>query len=75
MTPKTTIVAGYLKCLGDRSLNGELIEASRDKLVIMEKPKYADGEYTKRTCTLYDPMFISVHGEPSKMAGILNSKG
>lgn len=74
MTPKSTIVAGYMKCLDERSLYGELIEGSRDKLFALEKPKYADGEWTKKTSTLYDPMFMSIHGEPSGLPNILNPK-
>lgn len=72
LTPKSTIVAGYLKFLNDRSLNGQLLECSRDKLIILKKPEYADGEFSQRTGTVYDPLFVAIHGEPSRQKEALN---
>lgn len=61
-----------MKCLDDRSLNGEFVEASRDQLLVVKKLDYADGEVSKRTTTVYDPLFVTLHGEPSRLQGCLN---
>jgi hypothetical protein len=71
VTPKSTIVAAYLKCLGDLSLNRELIECSRNKHFILAKPGCADGEATKSMCTIYDPLLVVVHGEFSWLEDIV----
>ena len=67
-------MAAYLKCLEDSSLNGELLECSRDKVLLLAKPEYADGEVTKRTCTVYDPFFKVVHGEFSGLEDIVRRR-
>ncbi|KIW78572.1 hypothetical protein Z517_08410 [Fonsecaea pedrosoi CBS 271.37] len=74
LTPKETIAAAYMKCLHDRSLNGELIECSRDKHFVLPRPGYADGETSKRTCTVYDPYFVQVHGESSQLEDIVRRR-
>lgn len=69
-----TISSGYLKCLHDPSINGELIECSRDQHFILPKPIYADEETSKRTCTVYDPYFVAVHGESSQLPDIVRRR-
>ncbi|ETI20464.1 hypothetical protein G647_08500 [Cladophialophora carrionii CBS 160.54] len=71
LTPRSTILAGYLKFLDDPSLNGKIIEASRDQLLFQEKPPYADGDYSKRSSTVFDPLFEMVHGQPSGLEDIV----
>ncbi|OCT48362.1 hypothetical protein CLCR_04438 [Cladophialophora carrionii] len=71
LTPRSTILAGYLKFLDDPSLNGKIIEASRDQLFFQEKPPYADGDYSKRSSTVFDPLFEMVHGQPSGLEDIV----
>ncbi|KAJ9614016.1 hypothetical protein H2200_002152 [Cladophialophora chaetospira] len=71
LTPKSTILAGYLKFFDDPSLNGKIIEASRDQLLFQEMPPYADGDYSKRSSTVFDPLFEMVHGQPSQLEDIV----
>ncbi|EXJ54444.1 hypothetical protein A1O7_09784 [Cladophialophora yegresii CBS 114405] len=71
LTPRSTILAGYLRFLDDPSLNGNIIEASRNRLLFTEKPPYADGDYSKRSSTVFDPLFESVHGQPSGLEDIV----
>ncbi|OAL19026.1 hypothetical protein AYO22_10355 [Fonsecaea multimorphosa] len=74
LTPASTIVGAYWKCLNDRSLNGEFIECSRDQHFILKRPEYADGEVSKRTTTVYDPYFVTIHGEPSGLPDIVRKR-
>ncbi|OAP60017.1 hypothetical protein AYL99_05019 [Fonsecaea erecta] len=74
LTPASTIVGAYWKCLSDRSLNGEFIECSRDQHFILKRPEYADGEVSKRTTTVYDPYFVTIHGEPSGLPDIVRKR-
>lgn len=69
-----TIAAGYLKCLHDPTVNGQLIECSRDQHFILPRPGYADGETSKRACTVYDPYFVAVHGESSGLEDIVRRR-
>ena len=71
LTPRSIVLAGYLKFLDDPSLNGQIIEASRDQLLFQQMPPYADGEYSKRASTVFDPLFEMVHGQPSKLHDIV----
>ncbi len=65
MTPVSTIVAAYARCLEDETLNGEAIEGSVDKLLIQPRPKMENGPATKRAVTVWDPLFKHYHGELS----------
>ncbi|KIW91782.1 uncharacterized protein Z519_07752 [Cladophialophora bantiana CBS 173.52] len=70
LTPVSTIVSAYWKCLNDRSLNGDFIECSRDQHIILKRPLDADGEGSKRTTTVYDPYFVTIHGKASGLPDI-----
>jgi NAD(P)-dependent dehydrogenase (short-subunit alcohol dehydrogenase family) len=74
LTPRETIAAAYLSCLQDPARNGQLIECSRDKHFVLPRPPYADGETSKRTCTVYDPYFVQVHGESSGLEDIVRRR-
>lgn len=65
MTPISTIVKGYTDCLDDPSIHGKMFEGSRDRVVEQPGLEYVDGEFSKRTTTIYDPYFKFIHGEYS----------
>jgi len=65
MTPLSTIVSAYDKLLNDDSLAGKAIEASVDKHCIVARPEYLNGRFSKRACTVWEPLFKSYHGENS----------
>ncbi|KAF9891662.1 hypothetical protein FE257_003674 [Aspergillus nanangensis] len=67
MTPLSTIVAGYDRCLEDSSLVGEALEASADKLLPLPRPGLENGRVSKRAVTVWDPLFKMYHGELSEL--------
>ncbi|KAL4893689.1 hypothetical protein BDV59DRAFT_192857 [Aspergillus ambiguus] len=67
MTPLSTIVSGYSKCLEDESLVGQALEASAEKLLIVPQPELQNGRVSKRSVTVWDPLFRMYHGEPSQL--------
>jgi hypothetical protein len=71
MTPIETIVKAYNQVLGDDSMNGELLECSMDSIHHLGVPEYSDGEVLKRTSTVYDGLFVYLHGEKSGVPGAI----
>lgn len=68
MTPITTIVSAYQMFLTDESgLNGQILEASVNKHLFIEEPKEANGRFTRRSVTVWDPLFKLIHGENSEL--------
>lgn len=67
LTPISTIVAAYIKCLDDEEgkIVGEAIECSVDKHFYAPKPEFTNGAYSKRACTVWEPLFKMMHGEES----------
>ncbi|OAG10747.1 uncharacterized protein CC84DRAFT_1161608 [Paraphaeosphaeria sporulosa] len=65
MTPVSTIVAAYERCLDDASLYGRVIECSTDKQFDLEPPTLANGHYSRRAVTVWDPLFKMYHKEAS----------
>ena len=63
-----------MKFIDDPSLNGELVEASVDKLLLVEKAGYVDGERSKRASGVYDPFFRAIHGELSGLEDLLRRR-
>jgi hypothetical protein len=59
-----------MRFLDNPTLTGEIVEASIDKLIPIEKLAWADGETSRRACTVYDPFFKAIHGQVS---GLQNS--
>lgn len=62
-TPISTVVKGYHYFLNDKSLTGQALEASVDKLILVPQPEYLNGAATKRVCRVWDPGFEYAHGE------------
>jgi hypothetical protein len=61
-----TIVRAYHKALEDESLNGEALEASVNEILVLPRPELANGRFSKRAVTVWDPLFKMMHnGEPS----------
>ncbi|KAL4877897.1 hypothetical protein BJY04DRAFT_209619 [Aspergillus karnatakaensis] len=71
LTPVETVVEAYMLCLNDREINGELIECSTDKRFFLPAPELANGEATKRACTVWEPLFEIKHGEKSELSGAI----
>jgi hypothetical protein len=71
MTPVETIVKGYNIFLNDPSLNGQLLECSMDKLNFLPVPPYSDGDVLKKTSTVYEGLFVALHGEKSDLPGAI----
>jgi hypothetical protein len=66
LTPVETIVRAYHKALEDESLNGEALEASVNEILVLPRPELANGRFSKRAVTVWDPLFKMMHnGEPS----------
>ncbi|KAI3394415.1 hypothetical protein diail_2827 [Diaporthe ilicicola] len=67
LTPVETVVSAYERCLNEEALNGELIECSTDKHFFLPRSNMANGDATKRACTVWDPLFELKHGEKSEI--------
>lgn len=67
MTPKSTIVRAYNEFLNDKSRFGQAVECSVDKILLLEEPPLGNGRFTKRSCTVWDPLFKQMHGENSDL--------
>lgn len=65
LTPISTVVSGYVRLLDDESLTGQAIECTRDKHFFFPDPPLLDGRHTKRSVTVWDPLFKLMHGENS----------
>jgi hypothetical protein len=65
LTPIDTIVRAYHTFLEDDSRNGQVLEGSVDKLLLIDEPKEANGRFTRRAVTVWDPLFKMIHGENS----------
>ncbi|KAJ5100269.1 hypothetical protein N7456_006321 [Penicillium angulare] len=71
ITTVETVVDAYMKCLETPNLNGELIECSVKKHIFLPLPDMANGEATKRACTVWEPLFEAKHYERSDLPGAI----
>lgn len=67
MTPVSTIISAYHKCLEDDSLSGEALEGSADKVLPIPRPELQNGRVSTRAVTVWDPLFKMYHGELSQL--------
>ncbi|KAI6785349.1 uncharacterized protein J7T54_006991 [Emericellopsis cladophorae] len=65
LTPVSTIVRAYNKCLDDDSLAGEVLECSVEEILPLPVPELRNGRFSKRAVTVWDPLFKMYHGEES----------
>ncbi|KAF2643409.1 15-hydroxyprostaglandin dehydrogenase [Massarina eburnea CBS 473.64] len=65
LTPISTIVAAYERCLEDELLFGKVIECSVEKQFFLEQPELANGRFSKRAVTVWEPLFKIYHNENS----------
>ncbi|CAI6094359.1 unnamed protein product [Clonostachys chloroleuca] len=65
LTPVSTIVVAYKKCLEDKTLAGEALECSADKILPVPRPALQNGQISARAVTVWDPLFKTYHNEPS----------
>lgn len=74
MTPIKTVVDCYTRFLDDESLYGKAIECSVEKHCFFEDPPLLNGEATKRSVTVWDPLFELLHGENSGLPDAIPGK-
>ncbi|KAF2030286.1 15-hydroxyprostaglandin dehydrogenase [Setomelanomma holmii] len=65
LTPVSTIVSAYENFLDDETLYGRVLECSVDKHFFIEQPILANGHYSIRAVTVWDPLFKIIHKEHS----------
>ncbi len=66
LTPISTIVAAYDHYLNDDSgKTGQVVECSAEKRIFMPDPPMVNGAVTKRSVTVWDPLFKMMHKENS----------
>jgi hypothetical protein len=68
LTPVSTIVAAYQRCLSDETLFGKVIECSADQQFFLKTPELANGGVSKRAVTVWDPLFEMYHHEASGLS-------
>ena len=69
MTDMRTVVRAYHRYLSEPTLNGEICEASVDKVLVQPTQPYGNGKASKMAGTVYDPLFAAIHGELSGVEG------
>ncbi|ORY08727.1 15-hydroxyprostaglandin dehydrogenase [Clohesyomyces aquaticus] len=69
LTPQSTIVAAYQRCLEDDSLFGKVIECSADKQFFLETPSLKNGRISQRAVTVWDPLF-KMYGMHHELSGL-----
>lgn len=67
LTPASNIVDAYNMFLKDPKRYGEVVECSAEKQFLVPDPPLLNGEVTKRACTVWDPLFKTMHGEDSQL--------
>ncbi|KAF9637282.1 putative 15-hydroxyprostaglandin dehydrogenase protein [Lasiodiplodia theobromae] len=66
LTPVETVLKGYRMFLDDETgMTGKNLEASGDKLNFYELPEMLNGRVTKRSVTVWEPLFAMMHHEKS----------
>lgn len=65
LTPLPSVVKSLLKFVKDPSLNGVVSEVSVNKDITIPKLEYADGINSQRSTSVFEPFFVSIHGERS----------
>ncbi|KAH7406051.1 15-hydroxyprostaglandin dehydrogenase [Phaeosphaeria sp. MPI-PUGE-AT-0046c] len=68
LTPISTIVSAYERCLDDDTLYGRVIECSAEKQFFLEPPSLANGHVSRRAVTVWDPLFKMNHKESSGLS-------
>lgn len=65
----STVLRAYDEFLNDvkNEKTGKAVEASVDSLFYYELPEMQNGFKTKRAVTVWDPLYVMLHGEPSGM--------
>ncbi|KAI1623492.1 15-hydroxyprostaglandin dehydrogenase [Exophiala viscosa] len=65
LTPASTIVSAYNHFLDNPTVSGQVVECSTDKHFFLPRPELANGRFTKRAITVWDPLFKMLHHEGS----------
>ena len=66
LTPISTVVAAYDHYLNDDSgKTGQVVECSAEKRIFIPDPPMVNGAVTKRSVTVWDPLFKMMHHEKS----------
>ncbi|OJD29239.1 15-hydroxyprostaglandin dehydrogenase [Diplodia corticola] len=73
LTPVETVLRAYRLFLDDETgMTGKNVEASGDKLHFYELPDMGNGEVTKRSVTVWEPLFAMMHHEKSGLPDAIN---
>ncbi|KAF2705282.1 hypothetical protein K504DRAFT_440365 [Pleomassaria siparia CBS 279.74] len=67
LTPVSTVVAAYERCLDDESIFGKAIECSASSQFFIETPILGNGRISVRSITVWDPLFKMMHKESSDL--------
>jgi hypothetical protein len=59
----STITSAYMQLLEDDTASGVGLECSVDKIIPFPDPPFANGKFSKRAVSVYDPLFKLFHGE------------
>lgn len=66
LTPVATIVKAYDAFLEDSNTqSGDAVECSVDKLYNIPQTEYANGRFSRRAVTVWEPLFKMLHTEDS----------
>ncbi|KAJ8112812.1 hypothetical protein OPT61_g4907 [Boeremia exigua] len=73
MTTKSQLLSAYDLFLEDteNDRSGQTIEAAHNKLIDWGHPEYKSGPFAKRTDTVFEPWFETMHGEKSGLPGTI----
>jgi hypothetical protein len=68
LTPVSAIVAAYDRFLDDSSgMSGEAVEYLVDQQILAKVPDCLNGRFSRRACTVWDPLFRMYHQELSEL--------
>ncbi|KIV80261.1 hypothetical protein PV11_07774 [Exophiala sideris] len=68
LTPASTIVSAYNHFLENPTVSGQVVECSTDKHFFLPRPPLANGRFTERAITVWDPLFKMLHHEDSGLS-------
>ena len=66
LTPVQTILDAYRLFLNDTTgIAGELLECSVEEMLFYKPREMANGRFTRRAVTVWEPLFRQMHGDDS----------
>lgn len=71
VTPLSTITTAYSKLLDDETLVGVALEGTAEKILQVPPPQLQNGTVSKRSVTVWEPLFKMYHKEVSGLPDAL----